>query len=413
MNFLIYLFLLSTLAYPQKIFDSFEQERKSRYRYTEQYTFDPVLDDGTSTIRINGFKGDISIIGHVGSGVKADLKMNIKVLTEKRAKIIIDQNKVHVQYNRSNKIIHFIGPKNNIGRVSYTLELKIPMTTNLIFNTIGGDIEAENIQGEFHFKTGGGDIELSELNGKGTIETAGGTIDIDHVNGRFTLLSRGGDIDASHVKGIINIETAGGDIEMEHITGNADVATRGGSIFVSFYKGQHLIASTSGGDIHVGLIEANVDLKTVGGDITIKKLFGNALATTGGGDIKIEDVHGNIDCINSGGSIKGVNLFGAIKAVNQAGDIVIAKEYDTQLKNHSIDLTSFVGDIELIIPDDFPASVHIEHNGENATSAIESEFYLDENNQGGNLNATTSLLSGDYPCKITIHHSGDIKISKD
>ncbi len=413
MKYIIHIFILSSLLYSQKIFDSFEQERKSRYRSTEQYTFEHVLDDGSYTLIVNNFNGDMVVDGHPGSSLSVDIQTTIKVLTEQSAKKMINLHRVFVRHDKDKKVIRIDGPQDVSGRISYNLKIDIPVMTNVIMHSLGGDVTLDHVEGEIDLKTGGGDMDLNQINGKGVFETFGGDIDFENGKGRFSIVSKGGDIDIKNIEGKFSAETAGGDIELWDIKGNADVSTRGGSIGIMSFNGQQLLASTSGGDIQILDINGNADVSTSGGDISIKNLSGNAIASTLGGDIGLDKIHGNVDCSTKGGTIHGEYIFGAIKAVNHAGDISIEKIYDTQLKDHSMDLTTYYGDIYASIPEHFPANITVIHNGENATSAIDAEFYLDENNRQGKIIATTKIQEGVYPFKITIHHSGDIKIRKD
>ncbi|MBT3591108.1 MAG: hypothetical protein HOK52_02600 [Candidatus Marinimicrobia bacterium] len=413
MKYLIHIFILSSLLYSQKIFDSFEQERISRYRYMEQYTFEQVLDDGSYTLIVNNFNGDMVIRGHLGSSLSANIKTTIKVLTEQGAKEMINLHQVIVRHDNDKKVVQIDGPEDLSGRISYNLDLQIPIMTNLTMHSLGGDVAIEHAQGEIEIKTGGGDMDLNHINGKGFFETAGGDIEFENGKGRFSIISKGGDISIENIEGKFSAETAGGDVELSSIIGNAVVSTRGGSIGVISFDGQYLLASTSGGDIHIRDINGNVDISTSGGDIEIQNLTGNAIASTLGGDVGLDEIHGNVDCSTKGGAIHGKDIFGAIKAVNQAGNISIEKKYDTQLKDHSLDLTTYVGDIYTSIPEHFPANVTIIHNGENATSSINADFYLNEKNKQGKIIATTKIREGIYPFKITIYHSGDIKIRED
>lgn len=405
--------LFTSVSFSQKIFDSFEQDRKSKYRYTEQYTFDQVFDDGAYSFFVNDFRGDITVRGHDGSGLNVTIITTVRVLTEQRAKNIIDQNKFLVQHDIDGMAIKLIGPKEITGRMIHSVELLTPKKTNITIDAFGGDIDADYIHGQVEISTGGGNIDLQHINGKTKIETAGGDINLDHGIGKFTMMTKGGDIEIENSEGKFSVESAGGDIALSWVKGNVSLSTLGGEIGVSNFEGSYLLASSQGGDIQVRDVLGNVEMNTFGGDLSIQSLSGNAIATTSGGDIGLNKIHGNVDCSTYGGTIYGENLYGAVKALNQAGDISIDKKYDSHLKNHSIDLTSSVGDIDLTLPDDFPASFHIIHDGENASSAIESDFYFEENLSRGKINAKAIILGGIYPCKITIHHSGDIHIKKD
>jgi len=409
-------FLFSTLfsfLFSQTIFDSFEQERKNRYRYTEKYEFDDVLNDGKYTVIVKNFIGDMTLKGHSDRGLSAEIQTTIKTNSEKKAKKVIHKYQILVQHDSSENIIQIIGPKNQPGRMTFDLALNIPIMTNLQMKSLGGDITGEKLQGELELITAGGDIDLKQINGKGLFKTAGGNIDFKDGEGRFTVLTKGGDVKLKYIEGKLLAKTAGGDINLSRIVGNAEVSTLGGLIGISNFEGNYLSASTMGGDIHIRDINGNTKLQSSGGELGIQNLTGNVVAKTASGDIELDEVYGLIDCSTTGGNIYGENIYGGIRAVNQAGDISIEKKYDKKIKDHSIDLKSLVGNVKLTLPENFSTSILLYHSGWDGQNPIDSNFELDRITEDGYLKAKATLFEGLYSCKIQIGESGNIQINKD
>ena len=70
----------------------------------------------------------------------------------------------------------------------------------------------------------------------------------------------------------------------------------------------------------------------------------------------MEEITGNVTVWTSAGSINGEDIGGSLDARTSAGNIYITKIVNPQLENHDIDLKTSAGDLELILPRDFPAT---------------------------------------------------------
>jgi hypothetical protein len=214
--------------------------------------------------------------------------------------------------------------------------LNIPAALNLDLSTGGGSINIKgDIKGKVDASTGGGNL---------TVQTIGGTVD---------LTTGGGNIKTGDINGNADISTGGGEIKAGVINGTADLSTGGGNIFITSVNNSADI-STGGGNINVGDIDGKATVSTGGGNIKIGTVSGSADLSTGGGNISLESAKGKVEASTGAGNLTLKNVTGFVDASTGAGDIYA--EIFPDGKTNS-DLTTGIGDIELLIPGSSNATI--------------------------------------------------------
>lgn len=162
---------------------------------------------------------------------------------------------------------------NWFGSISVKIEIKVPVDFNLDTKTSGGDINADDVNGEASLKTSGGDVKVKNCKGRFTMKTSGGDVNVYNHIGNTAAGTSGGDIEFVKCKGDINAGTSGGNIKLEVSDAKIEASTSGGDIRVN-YSGDcmGIKLTTSGGDIDLRLVDnvsADLELYTSGGDIDV------------------------------------------------------------------------------------------------------------------------------------------------
>jgi len=410
MRYIIILTVLIQISFAQEIFETFDLEGSSKYLGKTVYSFN--TESGTTPVlNVSDIMGDIYIKGVPGVRAKIKEIVKVKSNSKKGAKALHERFKSVVTYSKEDNVISIKGKGPWSSRLSFDYEITIPQETGLMVSTSGGDIAVEHISSEIDMKTSGGDLDFSFIKGKLTGFTAGGDIDLNHCQGTIYISTAGGDIDAVDIEGKINANTSGGDVDIAYTEGELSINTSGGDIYLMEIEGENIIAKTSAGDIQIEDVNSPILLHTDGGDIDIKDVNGNIKATTAGGDIELYNIAGIIDVFTDAGSIDGEDIAGPITAITKAGDIYIEKIVDPIFIDHSIMLRAEVGDIQLILPENFSGEFQTMVENAYSSDAIESEFPITIIKTMDDIRGEGIIGAGVHVIKIRTQY-GEIYIEK-
>jgi TM2 domain-containing membrane protein YozV/predicted Ser/Thr protein kinase len=164
------------------------------------------------------------------------------------------------------------------------------------------------------------------------VQTMGGDVNVSEVQGNADIKTLGGDLVCENIGGAVTAHTMGGDVRADGCKGRLDMQTMGGNVTIKGCTGAAVHATTSGGSVSAEFTTAPTaesELETAGGNITVC-LPGDAALTLdgqtfGGAEksdfpVKIEDQFGNSTlsgAINGGGPI--------LKMHTQGGNIELLK----------------------------------------------------------------------------------------
>ena len=116
-----------------------------------------------------------------------------------------------------------------------------------------------------------------------------------------------------------------------------------------------------GGEIHVDDAPNGADVHTMGGDITVKNASKYVKAKTMGGEIEVDAIDG------------------WVKATTMGGDITVVMTGDASGPDHSVELSTMGGEIELTLPKNIDADfdVHLIYTKDSRKDyEIKSDFDL-------------------------------------
>ncbi|MBC8346897.1 MAG: DUF4097 family beta strand repeat protein [Candidatus Marinimicrobia bacterium] len=413
--FIPLLFIVS--AHTQNLYESFEtfdKDSKNWYVAKTTYEFDvSKAEENNRVVEFSNVVGDISVEGKPTSTVTIIEKIKIRSKTKSYAQEIFQSSKAEVSKSGLGHIQFKMDKKfRSRYKVYYDYDIVVPNHYNLSLRTSGGDVEVFYLTGEAFLKTSGGDIDVTTLTGRLTAKTSGGDLTLEKVKGVANIRTSGGDIEISDCIGKLEGTTSGGDVDVSFCQAEVDMHTSGGNIDFKDITGKNIYGRTSGGNIEVEDVKGDVEVYTSGGNIEVVNLDGHLECETSGGHIDLERVQGNIDVKTSGGTIKGDRIHGKIYARTSGGSVKIEKIWDQSLKNHDINLRTSDGSIELILPEDFPASFDAFVDNPRSTSVIDSEFPIQIRLNDGDVIATGDINGGTFIVKLKSRR-GSITIEKD
>jgi TonB family protein len=194
------------------------------------------------------------------------------------------------------------------GRLQVSFEIHVPLNYCIDINTMGGNIDVQNIEGPVSLATAGGNITVGRVGaGDSRKRPFPGGAHVEPASkaaGRTAarLETQGGHITIGDVAGDLHATTAGGHITVGNIEGDATLHTGGGHIETGRVAGVSTL-DTGGGNIHVASAGSSITANTGGGLIDLGNAAGAIRANTGGGAVRIEHFSGPADVVASGGSV--------------------------------------------------------------------------------------------------------------
>lgn len=409
MKILLIFWILISFSFSQDIF--VQEENNNLYRSAVEYSFDEILDNGEYTFTLENLCGIIKITGHAGSGSHLIIDNRVRAVSNKNAIAILKNSQINVYHDKNKKTVSIKKISERYDhKIITSIELHIPINTNIKGSIKNSDIEINKLRGSIHLKTESSDSDLNNLSGNIVFSTKGGNIFVNNTNGTIRLSVVSGSIDIMHCKGNIFTSSENGSIKMNRIGGELESITTLGDVAISHFDGNNCSI-----DINVGSliakncnsnIEANIDI----GNITINDIKGNLNLFTGKGKMDINDIIGNTKCNSNFGDINGINLFGSVFANSELGDIVINKGYNSFLKNHEINLSTKRGSVSLRIPSDLPFLIKTHCDNLNSKDAISSDIPMIEDIYPTKVIAEGKIKKGTIDCIIYSNY-GPISIN--
>ncbi|MBU8922519.1 MAG: DUF4097 domain-containing protein [Bacteroidales bacterium] len=298
--------------------------------------------------------GDIIIVGSDRDNVEVEIAISGRNMED-----------VEHEFDRTRsglKIRLHFDRKFRRGKVDTRIYLRVPSKHDIKFETMGGDVEIEKVEGKISGKTMGGDIEFNHLKGEANVTTLGGDIRISdsELDGKVKTL--GGDVRINDVIGDLRGSTLGGDVTYDGVKrrkssrkskGSDDddevnISTLGGDLNLD-YEGKEIKARTFGGDIDVKRAK-KVKVSTMGGDVDIDEAPEGADAHTMGGDITIESAGKYAKAKTMGGDIEIHSIDGWVVATTMGGDVTVRMVGDPAKGKRDVRIKSMGGDVEVTLP---------------------------------------------------------------
>ncbi len=213
---------------------------------------------------------------------------------------------------KSNTISVLVENKNNNNwrkgnnNLHLAFKIQVPRAMSSNFNTSGGSISLEGLEGEQEIRSSGGSIRVVDCLGSIDARSSGGSFDIAQFNGNVDIHSSGGSIKVSDYTGELAINSSGGSVNLDDVSGSISANTSGGSIKANILTLENaLTLKASGGSISAIVPrDLGMDLDLSGGRV-------NTALTNFEGEMKDNKIQGKINgggvlvtLASSGGSVK-------------------------------------------------------------------------------------------------------------
>ncbi len=167
--------------------------------------------------------------------------------------------------------------KNNNGwnrgdNLNLSFKVQVPTEISSDFQSSGGSISIDSIEGDQRIATSGGSIRVENASGTVVSKSSGGSFSLHDFDGEVDVQTSGGSVKIDGLEGKLKINTSGGSVTLEDISGSIDANTSGGSIRAKLLGiDEDLSFRSSGGSI-TAMVPANLglDLDLRGGRVNSK-----------------------------------------------------------------------------------------------------------------------------------------------
>ncbi|TXE05923.1 DUF4097 family beta strand repeat-containing protein [Algoriphagus aquimarinus] len=268
-----------------------------------EFQADPYLTkeftlNGSGNLRVETSGSSVAVTGGNGNEVivAVYVKYDGKEIETEDAVVERELENYTLDISQSgNTISVIVKKKNNIGRSKLILSFKVQVPTEMSskFQSSGGSISVEGINGNQEIATSGGSIQV--LNSRGYVNThsSGGSLKVENFEGNVDVQSSGGSVKVNLLTGDLKVNTSGGSVNLEEISGSISANTSGGSIRAQLSNlEKELSMKSSGGSITAVVPDGlglNLDLS--GGRV-------NSKLSNFSGEVKKDRILGKI---NGGG----------------------------------------------------------------------------------------------------------------
>ena len=282
----------------------------------------------------------------------------------------------------------------DINSSSMHFEIMVPRNYDLRFESAGGGLTLENLEGSFTGKTAGGEFNLTRVDGKARLRSGGGQIRVEdcELNG--------------------NISTGGGKVWVTDVVGDLKVTSGGGNIRYNNVRDRQGHLRSPNGEKVGGMSEDSVLISSAGGGIDLDEAPQGAIVRTGGGNINIKNAEKFVIAKTGGGDIDVAIHNGWTRVTTGAGDIGVIFSGDHFNIEGKTVIRSGYGDVTIMVPENFQLDIDIDlkmtHNSERNYRII-SDLPLDQeppqdlgkngHNRMKHIVATSPSGSG-HPVKI-------------
>jgi DUF4097 and DUF4098 domain-containing protein YvlB len=154
-------------------------------------------------------------------------------------------------------LVKVVLPRNSSGDGDASLEVRIPVASELQVSTVSADLTARTITGRQSLKTVSGNVE---------VQAASGNLEIRTISGDVTLEGKG-------QPGVMRVTTVSGNVTLNHGAGSLETTTISGDLEVRLNPARSVRLRTTSGNLgFVGRLtrDAHFEVETVSGDLSVR-----------------------------------------------------------------------------------------------------------------------------------------------
>ncbi len=155
-----------------------------------------------------------------------------------------------------------------------------------------GQIDAENIAGEFRLDTSSGAVRVDGVRGELVVDTGSGRVTVNNADGDVDVDTGSGRVNLSGISGeYLKVDTGSGRVTGTRLqAGNIDIDTGSGKISIEEVQGRDIRLDTSSGSVELDLISdvRSLEIDTGSGGVTVR------IPSSLGADLEIDVGSGRI-----------------------------------------------------------------------------------------------------------------------
>ncbi len=241
-----------------------------------QHTIDKIDQKFTNitSVEVEGAFCNVTVTGEK----RTDVSLTGEITSKKDYDI-----KIRYEQDGGNLKVWLKRPRSLRGSINGTLNLTVPLNTN---------------------------IDVTNSSGNIIVENSGQCV--------INLIAASGNISVRNIDSDIKLTTSSGNLNIEDITGDVHATSASGTVYASGIKG-YLYSVTSSGSQKIEGIKGNLKLTSASGSITLNMISGNVNARSASGSIKADHVTGEIVALSSSGSIRLNNIAGRLNLTSTSG----------------------------------------------------------------------------------------------
>ncbi|WP_111672251.1 DUF4097 family beta strand repeat-containing protein [Algoriphagus litoralis] len=248
-------------------------QQVSAFIQTDPYLSKEFTLSGKGNLEVETSGASVAVTGGSGNQVKVDMfvKRNGKEIgsTDAEVEKLLENYILDISKN-GNTISLRVKNKSsdswrNGNNLSLSFKIQAPIEISSQFQSSGGSISIENLNGTQQISTSGGSIRVVNSSGTVTSKSSGGSFSLTDFDGQVEAQSSGGAVKIADLRGSVSVNTSGGSVTLEDITGKITASTSGGSIRAKLLAVEEdLSFRSSGGSISAEVpagLGLNLDLR--------------------------------------------------------------------------------------------------------------------------------------------------------
>ncbi|OOG76379.1 hypothetical protein B0E43_07745 [Algoriphagus sp. A40] len=210
---------------------------------------------GAGNLNVETSGSSVAVTGASGNEVVVDMyvKLDGKEIEMEDSAVEKELENYNLDINQSGNTVSLIvkkKPNTNRSKMSLHFKVKVPKEMSSKFQSSGGSIAIEGLNGKQDVASSGGSIQVINSSGQVKTQSSGGSFRVENFKGNVEAQSSGGSIKVNQLTGDLMIGSSGGSVNLEEIAGSIVVNSSGGSVRAQLSKlEKQLTLNSSGGSI--------------------------------------------------------------------------------------------------------------------------------------------------------------------
>ncbi|MBZ0265151.1 DUF4097 domain-containing protein [bacterium] len=353
-------------------------------------------------------RGDASI-QKVTATFKSTRKTQLTALEELKNYIPI--------VNQQDSMLRVEGPKNlpilTFSEIMFSLEIILPMESNVELTGRNGKINISNIGGDLKTLVEFGELSVSEVYGNLFIQTSNSPVKLDKIYGNLAIDLLLGDLTATEIRSNIKMRCTMGNISLTNLQGDLNCSLEGGELRIKDVTSSNTNIHATIGGIILRNVNCHSTTKIVSGagDISLRDCKTDLNINSKSGELTLRGHRGNVEITKLTGKTEIQDHTGNVSVSSQSGDIFTELETSKEQPTNVVYLFTKSGDVTLEVPETIPFNLRGELRGKLAGLEVISDFPVEYSRENGILVGSIVNGSGSVPITM-ISGMGNLFIRK-